>query len=396
MRRISYGKQCIDKRDIQEVAKVLRSDFITQGPKVVEFEELLAGYCGAKYAVAVSSGTAALHIACLAAGLKKQDEVITTPMTFVATANSILYTGAKPVFADIDPETANIDTRKISAHITGKTKAILPVHFAGLPCDMYSISKIAKKKGIVVIEDACHALGASYRHNKKWFKVGNCALSDMVVFSFHPVKSITTGEGGAVLTDRKELYEKLLMLRSHGITKDRSKFTDQNALSRGDWYYEMQLLGFNYRITDFQCAMGIAQLKKLDEFIEKRKTVGGIYSERFDKNPYFDLPDETIGTRSSWHLYPIRLKDKFVKFKKSIFDSLHKKGIGVQVHYLPVFRHPYYEKMGYKKTACPRSEEFYNREISLPIYPSMSKREVLYVIDNVLKTFVKLRNKYNL
>jgi dTDP-4-amino-4,6-dideoxygalactose transaminase len=268
MRRISYGRQYIDKEDIREAIKVLRSDLLTQGPKVVEFESLLAGYCGAKYAVAVSSGTAALHIACLVAGLKKRDEAITTPMTFAATANSVLYTGAKPVFADINPETANIDARKISAHITGRTKAILPVHYAGLPCDMHSISKIAKKRGIVVIEDACHALGASYKHNKRWVKVGNCALSDMVVFSFHPVKSITTGEGGAVLTDRKELYEKLLMLRSHGITKERSKFTGSDALSCGDWYHEMQLLGFNYRITDFQCAMGISQLKKLDDFIE--------------------------------------------------------------------------------------------------------------------------------
>lgn len=384
---IPYGKQRITKNDISAVAEVLKSNWITQGPRIAKFEKLLTKYCGAKYAVAVSSGTAALHLACLVAGLKKGDEAITTPITFVATVNSILYTGAKPVFADIDFETGNLDPLKAQKAITKKTKVVLPVHFAGLPCDMEAISKIAKSKRLIVIEDACHALGAEQRYNKRWIKIGSCMFSDMAVFSFHPIKSITTGEGGAVLCNRKDLYERLLMLRNHGIIRKRQNFKNKDLSSACSWYYEMQLLGFNYRITDFQCALGISQLKKIEDFIEKRRRIAEKYKRYLSFNPYFDLPIEKKDVRSSWHLYPIRLKEKYTGLKKDIFNTLRKKGIGVQVHYLPAYLHPYYKKLGYRKGLCPKGEEFYKREISIPIYPSMHSKDVAYVIKVLEKQF---------
>ncbi len=262
MRFIPYGKQSLDKKDIADVMSVLKTDWITQGPKINDFENALSHYTGAKYAVAVTSGTAALHLAAIAGGISKGDEIITSPITFAASSNSILYAGGRPVFADVQSDTANIEPKEIEKKITGKTKAIIPVHFSGQSCEMDRISKIAKKHKLIVIEDAAHALGSLYKGSK----VGSCKYSDMTIFSFHPVKHITTGEGGVVLTNNKKLYEKLLMLRSHGITKDKSLFenADENC---GAWYHEMRMLGFNYRITDFQCALGISQLKKLDGFV---------------------------------------------------------------------------------------------------------------------------------
>jgi UDP-4-amino-4,6-dideoxy-N-acetyl-beta-L-altrosamine transaminase len=379
---IPYSRQIIDKDDIQEVVKVLKSDFITQGPKIPEFEKNLATYCGCKYAVVFNSGTSALHGAYFTLGLSKGDEFITSPITFVATANAGLYLGAKPIFVDVEPDTGNIDVSKIEKKITRKTKLLVPVHYAGHPADLGKIHELAKKYNLFVIEDACHALGAKYKGNK----IGSCKYSDMTILSFHPVKHITTGEGGAVLTNSKEYYEKLLIFRNHGITKDRSRFTIHDSRFTGAWYYEMQLLGYNYRMTDIQAALGISQLTKLDSFIERRRSIADHYHKALKDNPYFDIPVEKDYAYSSYHLYPIRSKDKYKDMKKKIFSNLRDKGLGVQVHYIPVYMQPYYKKIGYKKASCPMAEDFYQREISLPVYPGMSVKDRKFVI-KILKEF---------
>jgi len=385
MKMIPYSHQTIDSQDIKEVAKVLRSGWITQGPKIKEFEAALCKYTGAKYAVAVSSGTAALHISCLAAGIEKNDEVITSPITFAASANSIIYCGARPVFADVEPDTANIDPREIRKKITKRTKAIIPVHFAGNPCDLKEINKIAKKNKLIVIEDAAHALGAKYRSSGKWVKVGSGRHSDMTIFSFHPLKSITTGEGGAILTNNKDFYRKLLLLRNHGITKEKNMFKAKNKKTIGSWYYEMQDLGFNYRITDFQCALGISQLKRIDKFISKRRGIVKIYNKELSKIDNIELPVQKRDVKSAWHLYQIRLKTKTNTNakRKKVFDYLRKKGIGVQVHYIPVYLQPFYQKLGYKKGLCPKAEIFYQRTISLPLYPRLKSPEIKKIVSAI-------------
>lgn len=393
MKIIPYGHQWIDKEDIEEVIKVLKSDWITQGSKVKEFENALCKYTGAKYAVVVSSGTVALHLACLIAGIKKGDEVITSPITFVASANCILYCGGKPIFVDIQKDTVNIDPKEIKKKITSRTKAIIPIHFAGHPCDLKEIKDIARKYNLLVIEDAAHALGAEYKGSK----IGSCKYSDITIFSFHPVKSITTGEGGAVLTNNKKFYEKLLMFRNHGITKTPKEFINKKLAftqpatrspqTANPWHYEMQLLGYNYRITDFQCALGISQLKKLDKFIQRRREIVEAYKETFKNNDFFDLPIEKKDIKSSWHLYPIKLKDEYKDKKKLIFNSLRKKGLWVQVHYIPVYWQPYYQELGYRKEICPNAEDFYQREISIPLYQSISAKDINYVIDRIFKVF---------
>ncbi len=376
---IPYGKQFIDDEDIKAVVDVLKSDYITQGDKVPEFEKKLADYCGAKFAVVFNSGTSALHGAYYVLGLER-DEFITTPMTFAATSNAGLYLGAKPVFVDIEPETGNIDVEKIEEKITPNTKLISVVHYAGHPVDMEKVKEIADRYNLKVVEDACHALGGKYKGEK----IGSCKLSDVAIFSFHPVKHITTGEGGAVLTNDRKVYEKLLMFRNHGITKEPDKFKNQPD---GSWYYEMQLLGYNYRMTDIQAALGISQLKKLDGFIKKRRQIANMYNEAFKDNPYFDLPVEKDYAYHAYHLYPIRLKDKYKDKKKEIFNKLRKEGIGVQVHYIPVYWHPYYQQLGYEKGIFPKSEDFYKREISLPIYPAMKKEDIEFVIEKIWKVF---------
>ena len=386
MKYIPYSHQDINEEDINAISEVLRSDFITQGPKIREFEEALATYCGAKYAVVLSSGTAALHAAYFVCGISKEDEVITSPITFLATANAALFLGAKPIFVDIEPDTGNINPDLIEKSTTKKTKAIVPVDYAGHPVDLEKISNIAKSYNLLIIEDACHALGAQYKSEK----IGNCKYSDMTVFSFHPVKSITTGEGGAVLTNNEEYYKKLIMFRQHGITKNSSQFTVYNSQLIGDWYYEMQFLGYNYRLTDIQCALGISQLKKLDKFIERRRQIVEIYKEAFKNNDFFDLPVEKDYAKSSWHLYPIRLKNKYCNEKRGIFTKLREKGLGVQVHYIPVYWQPYYQKLGYRKGICPNAEDFYRREISIPLYPSMSDEDVEYVVNTILSTFKEI------
>ena len=383
MKYIPYGRQYIDKKDIAAVIKVLKSDFITQGPKIPEFEKKLSEYCGARCAVVFNSGTSALHGAYFALGIKRGDEFITSPITFVATANAGLYLGAKPVFVDVEYDTGNIDITKIEKKVTKKTKLLVPVHYAGHPVDLKKISAIARKHNLFVVEDACHALGAKYKGER----IGNCKYSDMTVLSFHPVKHITTGEGGAVLTNNEEYYQKLLMIRNHGITKDRSRFMIPDSRIIGDWYYEMQLLGYNYRMTDIQAALGISQLKKLDSFVERRREIVDIYHKAFRDNPYFDIPFEKDYAYSSYHLYPIRLKDRYKTKKRDIFTKLREKKISVQVHYIPVYFQPYYQDIGYEKEICPIAENFYYKEISIPVSPSLCDKDIRYIIKKVLRLF---------
>ncbi len=372
---IPYSRQWIDDDDINEVTKVLKADFITRGLKTPEFEERLAEFCGAKYCVVFNSGTSALHGAYFVLGLAKGDEFITSPNTFVATSNTGLYLGAKPVFVDVEKDTGNIDVSKIEESITGKTKLIAPVHYSGHPADLEKIHGIAQKNNTFVIEDACHALGAEYKGQK----IGSCKYSDMTIFSFHPVKHIATGEGGAVLTNSADYRERLRMFRSHGVTK--SKFIDE---PHGSWYYEMQFLGYNFRITDIQAALGISQMKKIDLFVKRRRQIAENYNEAFKDNPYFDLPAEKDYARSSYHLYPLRLKDKYKHNKSDIFSNLRERGLGIQVHYMPVYLHPYYRSLGYKKGLCPLAEDFYQREISIPLYPAMKDDDVKKVVNEII------------
>lgn len=402
---IPYSRQLIEQDDIEAVTQVLRSDFLTQGPTIEAFESALTSYTSAQYAVLFSSGTAALHAAHFAAGVNEGDEVLTSPITFAATSNAALYLGATPVFVDVESDTGNMDVESLERAITPRAKAIVPVHYAGHPVDLKAISLVAKKFGLIVIEDACHALGAEYRtlgsrgqgqgaSNRDWTRVGSCSYSDMTVFSFHPVKQITTGEGGAVLTNRSDYYEKLCFFRTHGITKDPSKFRLQDRRPEtgdrkcdGDWYYEMQFLGFNYRISDIHAALGLSQLCKLDRFVSKRREIADCYRTAYADNPWFTTPPERSYARSSYHLYPIRLSNGFRERKNEIFSMLKEAGIGVQVHYIPVYLHPYYEEMGYKKGICPAAEDFYQREISIPLYPAMDDQAVDTVIETLRRIF---------
>lgn len=372
---LAYGRQWIDDEDIQSVVDVLKGDYLTTGPTINKFEQALADYVGAKYAVAFSNGTAALHGACFAAGIGEGDEVITTPMTFAASANCVLYMGGTPVFADIDNKTYNINPENIEKLITDKTKAIIPVDFTGQPVELDTILDLAKKHNLVVIEDAAHALGATYKDRK----VGS--IADMTMFSFHPVKHITTGEGGIITTNNKNYYEKLLQFRSHGITRNHDQLINKNE---GPWYYEMQFLGYNYRMTDFQAALGLSQLKKNDKFVEIRKQYVDLYNKAFEQHKFVDPPYLKTGCDSSWHLYVIRLKlDELNADRKEIFEALISENIGVNVHYIPVHLLPYYSDLGYQKGICPNAEKLYEEIITLPLYPAMDKQDIEDVIDAV-------------
>ena len=375
---IGYGHQYIDDSDIEAVMNVLKSDYLTQGPSVTKFEQKICEITGAKYCVAVSNATVGLHIAVAALELQEGAEGITTPNTFLASSNCMVYNNVKPVFADIDSVSYNINPVEIEKHITAKTKLLIPVHFAGLPCEMEKISSIAKKNNLYVIEDAAHAIGSQYADGSY---VGNCKYSQMTVFSFHPVKTITTGEGGAVTTNDEKLYKKLCMLRSHGTTKDENLLTK----NPGPWYYEMQSLGFNYRMTDMQAALGVSQLNKLEFFKKRRREVVAMYNKAFAGMKFLKTPVEPENVCSCFHLYATQIDYSALgKTRTQVMQELREKGIGTQVHYIPVSTQPYYKNtFGYTDGDYPVAEKYYEQELSLPLYPGLSDDDVNSVIKAV-------------
>lgn len=373
---LAYGRQSIDDKDIEAVVELLKGDFLTTGPTVSEFENKVAEFVGAKYGVAVSNGTAALHMACHAAGIGPGDEVLVPAITFAASSNCVLYCDGTPVFVDIDPKTYNIDINKIEEKITEKTKAIIPVDFSGQAVDMDKILEIAEKYNLLVIEDSAHALGSEYKNRK----VGTKA--HMTEFSFHPVKPVTTAEGGIIVTDDEKLYEKMMLFRSHGITRNKELMDEDH----GPWYYEQVDLGYNYRLTDLQCALGISQMDKLDSFIARRREIVSKYNEAFSELEEINTPFEEEFSNSGWHIYVITLNlDKLAVGRKEVFEALQKENIGVNVHYLPVYLHPYYKNLGYEKGLCPVAEDMYNRMITIPLFPAMTENDVQDVITAVKK-----------
>ena len=380
---IFYGKQSIDQNDIDAVVEVLKSDFLTQGPAIEKFEKCVAEYCGAKYAVAVTSATAALHISCLATGLGKGDILWTSPITFTASANCGRYCGADVDFVDIDPSTYNMSIAELEKKLQAaeiKPRVVVPVHLAGQSCEMDKIYKLSQKYGFKVIEDASHAIGADYKETK----VGCCKYSDMTVFSFHPVKIVTTGEGGMVLTNDKDLYEKLVLYRSHGITRDPKLMT---GIADGPWYYQQIDLGFNYRMTDMQAALGYSQMQKVNEFVSKRRYLVKRYNELLKNINGIQLPDQNEDTKSSWHLYVVRVDfSKISKTKNQIFAEMKEKGICLNLHYIPVHTQPYYENLGFKGGDFPNSEKYYEEAFTLPLYYSLTDEQQ----DHIVKSLVEV------
>lgn len=384
---IYYGKQNINEDDIQSVIDVLKSDFLTQGPAIEKFERTVAEYCGAKYAVAVTNATSALHIACKAAGLGHGDVLWTSPITFTASANCGRYCGADVDFVDIDDKTYNmsadiLEEKLKQAQKDGKLpKVVVPVHLAGQSCDMERIHALSKEYGFTVLEDASHATGADYKDTK----VGSCKYSDMTVFSFHPVKIITTGEGGMVLTNRKDLYDKLCLYRSHGITRDADLMTHE---ADGPWYYQQVELGYNYRMTDIQAALGTSQMQRLDEFVSRRRYLAARYNALLNGLP-LRTPYQHPDTKPSWHIYVVRVDfDKVKKTKKQIFAEMKERGIVLNLHYIPVHTQPYYEKLGHKPEECPVSFRYYKEAFTLPLYYSLTDEqqdEIVRALEFVLK-----------
>ncbi len=385
---IPYGKQDIDQADIDAVIEVLRSDFITQGPVVPAFESVVADYCGGgTHAVAVNSGTSALHIACRALDVGSGDRVWTTPITFVASANCARYCGAVLDFVDIDPKTYNMSPEKLAekldqARQQGKLpKVIIPVHLCGQPCDMAAIYQLGKEYGFRIIEDASHAIGGKYKNEP----IGNGRYSDITVFSFHPVKVITTGEGGMAVTNNSELARRLELLRSHGIVRDEQKMT---RTADGPWYYQQIDLGYNYRMTDMQAALGVSQMKRLDKFVSRRHEVARRYDQLLESLPV-TIPYQHFDAYSGRHLYVIRLKlDEVARTHREVFEFLREQGIGVNLHYIPVYRQPYYERMGFKAGYCPEAEQYYREAISVPMYPGLTAE----LQDQVMKALRKALN----
>jgi len=383
---LPYGHQSICEEDIQSVIEVLRSEWITTGPKVAEFEEAIANYVGSNYAVSFSSGTAALHGAVFAAGLGPGDEAITTPLTFCATANCILYQGATPVFADIFHDTLNINPQHVERHITTATKAIIPMDYAGHPVDLDEILNLAEKNNLIVIEDACHALGAEYKGKR----VGG--ISDMTVFSFHPVKHITTGEGGMVTTNDSKLAKRLKLFRNHGIDSDA-----RQRATNGIWYYEMLELGYNYRLTDIGSALGLSQLKKLDQNCSRRREIALKYNVEFEDIAAIQRPTEKEYVNSAWHLYPIRLNLNMLKAnRQDIFAALKAENIGINVHYIPVHLHPYYRnRFAYRTGDYPVTEGAYEGLISLPMFHGMTDQDICDVVTAISKVIGYYTNEKN-
>jgi len=384
---ISYGKQFIDSSDIAAVRKVLRSNWLTQGPLINKFELKLKKYFGAKYCSVVSNGTGALHLAGLALGWKKGDIILTSPISFLASSNCILYSGATPDFIDIDKNNYNIDINKLEQKLkklkssSKKVVAVVATDYAGNPCNWKDLRHIASKYNIKLINDNCHAIGATY-YNDKSYAV---KYADVVTHSYHPVKNITTGEGGAVLTNNKEISEKVNVLRSHGIIKS-SKAT---LLKKGLWHYEMNELGYNYRITDIQCALGISQLKKINKFIKRKKEIARIYDEQFSRDSIFKIPKVEKNYGHAYHLYPLQINFNQENEKRFFFNELYSSKIKLQVHYIPIHLQPYYRKnYGFKRGDYPVAENFYKKEVSLPIYFSLKKNEIYRVI-NKIKIFLR-------
>ncbi len=384
MSLINYGKQFLDKDDFNSVKKVLGSDNLTQGPTIKRFEEKLKEKLGSKYCTVVSNGTAALHLLALALNWKKGDIILTTPLSFVATSNCILYAGATPVFVDIDVSTGNICPVKLSKKINSltkknkKIKAVIAIDYGGCPCDWAKLKSITKKNKILLINDGCHSLGSSINNNKQYAS----KFADFVTYSFHPVKPITTGEGGAILTNNKKVDYKIKKLRTHGIEK---------ITKKGAWFYDMSHLGFNYRITDFQCALGISQLKKLNQFTIKRNKIAKIYSKAFVNIKYVTRQNIKKNYLSSYHLYPLRIDFKKLRINKvEFFKKLIKQGIKLQVHYIPIYKHSYYKKkFNYNQKQFPCTEKFYEEVVSLPIYFDLSKKKQLYIIRSIKKLIIK-------
>ncbi len=375
--KLFYGHQYIDEADIKAVTDVLKSDYLTCGPKIAELEQKLCDLTGAKYAVVCSNGTAALHIACLAAGLKEGDELITTPITFAASANCALYCGAKPVFADINDRTYNIDPVSVKEKITANTKAVVAVDFTGQAVELGKLLDICHQNDIVLIEDGAHSIGTKYKGK------GIGAIADMTTFSFHPVKTVTGGEGGAVLTNSEELYKRLVLFRAHGITREPSLLERE---SEGGWYYEQIDLGYNYRMTDIQAALIISQLDKLPLFDKRRKEIVAKYNEAFSKLPEIQVQEEIPESDTTRHLYILRIRpEKLSIDRRTFFDYMGAENICCNVHYIPVYRHPYYEHLGYKKGLCPKAEKLYEEMMSLPLYYSLTDRDVDDVIHAVEK-----------
>jgi dTDP-4-amino-4,6-dideoxygalactose transaminase len=371
---IPYSRQDINQSDIDAVVAVLQSDYLTQGPVVPSFEEAVANFCGAKYAVAVTSATGALHIACLALGVGRGDIVWTTPITFVASANCALYCGATIDFVDIDSRTYNISVNHLAEKLAaakkiGKLpKVLIPVHLCGQPCDMAAIYVLSKQYGFKIIEDASHAIGGRYKDSR----IGACEFSDITIFSFHPVKIITTGEGGMCITNDAVLANKMSLFRSHGITRNESEMTHA---SEGSWYYQQIDLGYNYRMTEIQAALGLSQMQRLDEFVTKRHAVANYYDSLLADLP-LQTPVRAENSYSAFHLYVIRLSlSRIGRTHSQIFESLRKMGIGVNLHYIPVYHHPYYKKLGFNEGYCAEAENYYSEAISLPLYPNLTATE---------------------
>ena len=374
---LGYGRQYVDEDDIARVVEVLRSPYLTTGPEIQKLEEKLCRLTGAKYAVAVSNGTAALHIACLAAGITSGDEVITTPITFAASANCALYCGAKPIFADINPETYNISPEAIREKISEKTKAVVAVDFTGQAIEFNAIRKICDAHNLVLIEDGAHSIGTKYNGKA----VGS--LADMTIFSFHPVKTVTAGEGGAVLTNSKELYDRLCLFRSHGITRDEGLM--EHPTGEG-WYYEQVSLGYNYRMTDFQAALLSSQLDKLEMFSRRRREIVSAYDAAFSKIPGVSVQKEILESDTTRHLYILRFNLAMLSAtRREIFDALFAENIKCNVHYIPVYYHPYYHGLGYERGLCPKAEALYEEMITLPLFYSMTDDDVSDVIAAVEK-----------
>jgi UDP-4-amino-4,6-dideoxy-N-acetyl-beta-L-altrosamine transaminase len=383
-KKIPYGLHKLDDDDIQTVVDILRKGSITQGQTVEDFGQALADYAGAKYGMAVSNGTAALHLSVAALGIGPGDEVITTPMTFCATANAVLYQGADVKFVDIDEKTLNIDPNLIEGKITERTKVIMPVDFRGHPANLPEIRKIADKYNLKIIEDGSHSIGSAYNYNGKEYYCGDGTHADLCTYSFHPVKHITTGEGGAILTNDEEQYHKLFLLRKHGIDRREEMFSEKDRI--GPWIYEMETLGFNYRITDFQAALGISQLKKIDRIKKRRREIVKYYNDHFSGIEELILPFEDENVDSNFHLYILQVKDNPRFDRYDLFTYLHSTDYAPMVHYIPVHLLGYYRKRyGYKRGDFPVSENFYDRAISIPLYPSLTDAEVEKVITDITK-----------